>query len=174
MNNAGELVNRVASSGLVTIKLEDFYPVEEIVEFDIKPFLYKELILKELDFREAMQNHNWSSYAGKILAVFCSNDAIIPTWAYMLISTHASRQTADLFFGSSEQVLIQYFNRILDKFDWKQFQGSKLVIKGCSDKPVPPSAYLRVTHHLLPYASSIMYGEPCSTVPVYKRAKIST
>lgn len=171
MNSEGELVNRVASSGLITIKLEDFYPTEEIIELDIKPFLYKDLILKELDFRESMQNHNWSSYSDKILAVFCSNDAIIPTWAYMLVSTFASKYTKDIFFGNREQALIQYFTQILDRFDWKQFQDSKLVIKGCSDKPVPPSAYLRVTHHLLPYASSIMYGEPCSTVPVYKRPK---
>ncbi|MBK6573212.1 MAG: DUF2480 family protein [Saprospiraceae bacterium] len=173
MNNGGELINRVASSNLITIKLEDFYPEAEIIEFDIKPFLYKDLILKELNFRESMQNHNWANYTGKILAVFCSNDAIIPTWAYMLISTHASKFAEMIFFGNANQALIQYYNQILDKFDWKQFQGAKMVIKGCSDKPVPPSAYLRVTSHLLPYASSIMYGEPCSTVPVFKQPKSS-
>jgi hypothetical protein len=166
------LVNRVAGSGLVTIDLEDFYPDGEIVPFDLKQYLFMELILKEKDFREALKNHDWEQYQGKNLAVFCSADAIIPMWAYMLVATYAAPYVADMAQTTPERFVEQAFMKQLNRKDWSQYEGKRLVIKGCSDKPVPPAAYMEITRLLQPLALSIMFGEPCSTVPVYKKGKV--
>ena len=165
------LVNRVASSGLITLKLEDFFPKAEIAEFDLKPFLFMELILKEKDFREAMKAHDWSQYTGKNLVVFCSADAIIPVWAYMLVAVHAAPYAVEVFQGDAENFLKSHFEKVIANLDISAYQQQRIVVKGCSDKPVPPSAYLSLTRRLQPVAQSIMYGEPCSTVPIYKKAK---
>jgi hypothetical protein len=172
MNEEVSLVNRVSNSGLTTISLESFFPEEEIITFDVKDYLFKGLILKELDFRQALKDFDWSTVSGKILTVHCSSEAIIPTWAYMLVATYANKWVKDLFFGNKEEALRQYFRKKLDQLDGNEYQDAKLVIKGCSDKPVPASAYMDITNKLLPFASSIMFGEPCSTVPVYKRPKV--
>ncbi len=171
MNSDTILTNRVASSGLITIKLEEFFPKEEICVFDLKNYLFRELILKELDFRQSLKEHDWSQYQNKILSVWCSNDAIIPTWAYMLIASYAAPYVHSIFFGNSDEALRSYFSKKIDAFDWTLYKDAKVVIKGCSDLPVPASAYLEVTNKLVPIASSIMYGEPCSTVPVFKKKK---
>lgn len=163
------LVNRVAQSGLLTIDLETFYPEGDVVPFDLKDHLFMGLILKEKDFREALKEHNWEQYAGKNLAVFCSTDAIIPMWAYMLVAAHAAPYARDVFQGQPEQYAEFAFVKKLATLDPEDYAGKRLVIKGCSDKPVPPSAYLEITRRLQPVAASIMFGEPCSTVPVYKR-----
>lgn len=163
------LVNRVAQSGLLTIDLETFYPEGDVVPFDLKDHLFMGLILKEKDFREALKEHNWEQYAGKNLAVFCSTDAIIPMWAYMLVAAHAAPYARDVFQGQPEQYAEFAFVKKLAALDPEDYAGKRLVIKGCSDKPVPPSAYLEITRRLQPVAASIMFGEPCSTVPVYKR-----
>lgn len=165
------LVNRVAQSGLVTIDLEEMYPTGEIVPFDLKDYLFMGLILKEKDFREALKNHDWSQYQGKNLAVFCSADAIIPMWAYMLVATYAAPYVSDLAQTAPENFIETAFLKKLAALDISAYAGKRLVIKGCSDKPVPPSAYLEMTRRLQPVALSIMFGEPCSTVPVYKKAK---
>jgi len=172
MNNETTLVNRVASSQLITLKLENYLPKQEIVPFDIKQFLFRELILKEMDFRQALKDLDWSFYQGKILAVWCSNDAIVPTWAYMLIAKHAAEKGIELYFGNIEEVIRHIVHNNLNEVDWSQYESSKVVIKGCSDLPVPASAYLLATSKLIPYATSIMYGEPCSTVPIFKKSKI--
>ena len=169
MSNEEVLINRVAQSPLITIKPEDFLPIQKIVEFDLKNYLFRELILKELDFRSAMKEINWLDYKDCILAVYCSADVIIPTWAYMLVSSHAKTYVSDIFFGNKETVLIQYVNLKIANTDFSLYKDKKIVLKGCSDNYVPPSAYLDITNRLLPIASSIMYGEPCSTVPIYKR-----
>lgn len=164
------LVNRVANSGLVTIKLEEFFPTAEMASFDLKDYLFMGLILKEKDFREALANHDWAQYTGKNLAVFCSADAIIPVWAYMLVTAYAAPFANDIFQGTSEEFYKHIFQKALDGVDAAQYTGQRIVIKGCSDHPVPPSAYVELTRKLRPYAQSIMFGEPCSTVPIFKKS----
>jgi hypothetical protein len=166
------LVNRVAASGLVTLKLEEFFPKEEMASFDLKDYLFMGLILKEKDFREALANHDWAQYEGKNLAVFCSADAIIPVWAYMLVTVYAVPFAADIFQGTPEEFYKHIFQKALDEVDASQYADQRIVIKGCSDHPVPPSAYVELTRKLQPHAKSIMFGEPCSTVPIYKKAKV--
>lgn len=163
------LVNRVASSGLVTINLEDFFPKGEIAHFDLVDYLFMGLILKEKDFREALKNHDWTQYQGKVLLVYCSNDSIIPVWAYMLVATYAEPFAKDIFQGDQDNYYKAAFNRALGQIDPAKYADQRVVIKGCSDQPVPPSAYLELTRLLKPQVISIMYGEPCSTVPIYKR-----
>lgn len=162
------LVNRVANSSLITIDLESFYPAGDIVPFDLKDYLFMGLILKEKDFREALQSHDWTQYRDKNLAVFCSADAIIPMWAYMLVATCAAPFAADMIQATPEQFVEIHFLKTIAALPLGDYTGKRLVIKGCSDKPVPPSAYLEITRRLQPVARSILFGEPCSTVPVYK------
>lgn len=165
------LVNRVVNSGLVTIDLEDMFPAGEIVPFDLKGYLFMELILKEKDFREALQNLDWEQFRGKNLAVFCSTDAIIPMWAYMLVATYAAPFIAGIALCEPAEFVEKAFLKKIASLPIQEYEGKRLVIKGCSDKPVPASAYLEITHRLQPVALSIMFGEPCSTVPVFKKAK---
>lgn len=164
------LVNRVAQSGLITLNLEQFYPEEPIVSFDLQPLLFQGLILREKEFRDSLSHWDWQQYAGKRLAVFCSTDAIIPMWAYMLVTTHAAPYAKDVMVATPEEYLGRYYALRLSEWNPEQFQDRRIIIKGCSDRPVPASAYSIITHKLLPYAKSIMYGEPCSTVPVYKQS----
>ncbi len=165
------LVNRVANSALVTIDLEELYPSGEIIPFDLKGFLFMELILKEKDFREALKAMDWEQYRGKNLAIFCSADAIIPLWAYMLVAAHAAPFVADIALCEPAEFVERSFLKNVAALDIQAYEGKRLVIKGCSDKPVPASAYMEITKRLQPLALSIMFGEPCSTVPVYKKGK---
>ncbi|NRB63154.1 MAG: DUF2480 family protein [Saprospiraceae bacterium] len=165
------LVNRVAQSGLITLKLEDDYPQEEFYTFDLADYLFKGLILKEKDFREALKQHTWTQYQDGILLVYCSTDAIIPVWAYMLVAAYATPVTKSVFQGQKEAYLVQHYSRIIDNIDTNPYIDARLVIKGCSDLPVPLSAYVDLTEKLRPVARSIMFGEPCSTVPIYKRPR---
>lgn len=171
MSDSQILINKVALSGLVTLDLEQYYPSQELIEFDIKPFLFRELLLKELDFRKSMQEHDWTQYKDKILCVYCSSDAIIPKWAYMLIAKYAQESVSDLYFGNKEQALVSLFEKNLRAENWEKYKDQKMVIKGCGELEVPASAYQTVCYMLLPYASSIMYGEPCSTVPIFKKKR---
>lgn len=165
------LVNRVAASGIITLNLEDFFPKGEIATFDLKDYLFMEMILKEKDFREALKNHDWAQYEGKNLIVFCSADAIIPMWAYMLVTVYAAPFAAGIFQGTAEEFYKLKFQEALAKLDAASYEDKRIVVKGCGDKPVPPSAYVELTRKLHPYAKSIMYGEPCSTVPIYKKPR---
>ncbi|MEM8583864.1 MAG: DUF2480 family protein [Bacteroidota bacterium] len=169
---AGELVNRVAKSKLLTIKLEDFWPKAERSHFDLKDYLFMELILKEKDFRAALRDHDWSQYEGKTLLVYCSADAIIPTWAYMLVAAAASGIAEEVYMGTEEDYIKRHFSRVVAGLDLEIYRDQRIVVKGCSDKPVPDSAYLDVTAHLQPVAKAIMFGEPCSIVPVYKKSVV--
>lgn len=166
------LVNRVANSGLTTLNLEDYYPVPEMVTFDLKDYLFHELILKEKDFRASLKEHDWTQYEGKILLVYCSSDAIIPVWAYMLVIGYAQDFVHDSYQGDRDQYLRHYYQDYISKQDYAQYQDQRIVIKGCSHKPVPPAAYMALTAAIKPYAQSIMYGEPCSTVPIFKRPRM--
>jgi len=165
------LVNRVAASGLITINLEEYFPSGEVVPFDLKDYLFKELILKEKDFRAALKEHDWEQYEGKNLVVFCSTDAIIPVWAYMVVAALAEPYAADVFQGTTDEFYKLAFQKALTQIDGSEYEGKRLIIKGCSNKPVPPAAYVGLTQKLRPYAQSIMYGEPYSTVPIFKRPR---
>ncbi len=171
LNIDAPLINRVAESGLITLNLEDFFPKAPLASFDLKPYLFMELILKEKDFREVCKNFDWSQFQEKNLLVFCSADAIIPTWAYMLVATHAAPFVENLFQGTEEEFLKAHYFNALKNFDVTDFENKRIVIKGCGNKPVPTEAYMALTQKLLPHALSIMYGEPCSTVPIYKKRK---
>ncbi|MFK7935868.1 MAG: DUF2480 family protein [Saprospiraceae bacterium] len=165
------LVNRVASSGLITLNLEEYFPAAPVAVFDLKDYLFMELILKEKDFRAALAEHDWSQYAGKHLVVTCTADAIIPVWAYMLVSVYAQPVAESVFQGTEEEFYKIAFARALDVIEGSDYADKRIVIKGCSDKPVPPAAYVELTNKLRPYAKTIMYGEPCSTVPIYKKPR---
>ena len=164
-----ELVNKVAQSGLITLDLEDFFPKEAIIAFDIKEFLFRGLILKELDFRAALKAHDWSAYKDKTVAVFCSTDAIIPQWAFMLVGTYISAQTTEIYFGTTEEVEQKLFLLNLKSIDATKYIDEKIIIKGCGTKTVTGEAYLEITKKLQPVVKSLMFGEACSTVPIYKR-----
>lgn len=166
------LINRVANSGLINLNLEDYFPPEPIASFDLKDYLFKELILKEKDFRTALKEIDWSQYAGHTLLLFCSTDAIIPSWAFMLVAAYATPYADDIYFGNQKQYLSDRYREILQQFDGSEYAEKRIVIKGCSNKPVPPAAYMELTKKLMPFAQSIMYGEPCSTVPIFKRPRI--
>ncbi len=164
-----EIVNKVAASGLVTIDLEQYYPKEEIILFDIKPYLFMEQILKEKNFREALQQTNWAQYKNKIVSIICSADAIIPAWAYMLIATYLQPIAHDIFIGNEKEAIKQTILRNINEIVLSDYQGARVIIKGCGDVYIDAAAYMEITKKLLPVAKSIMYGEACSNVPVYKK-----
>jgi len=161
-------INKVAESGIITINLEDYLPKEEIVVFDIKDYLFMGLILKEKEFRQSLKELDLSIYKDKIVAITCSADAIIPMWAYMLISTTLSQKSQIVLMGSATEVKNKLLIRAIHHLNTEEFKDKRVVIKGCGENPIPEEAYLEITNLLLPVAKSIMYGEPCSTVPVYK------
>ncbi len=167
-----EIINKVASSGLVTIDLEELYPKGERVLFDIKPLLFQELILKEKDFREFIKQHDWAQYKDKLVAITCTADAIIPTWAYMLVSIALEPFAKKIVFGNLETIETVLFHEVLSAIDYSEYKGKRIVIKGCSNLPVSINAYVELAKNLRPFAKSIMYGEPCSTVPLYKASAI--
>ena len=164
-----EIVNRVSNSQLVTFDLEELYTPGERILFDVKNLLYQELILREKDFRDFIKSHDWVQYENKFVAITCSAEAVIPTWAYMLLGSALQPHASEIIFGSLQDLEVHLFKRALEKIDWLKYANTKVVIKGCSKVEVPVSAYLEVTKLLRPLASSIMFGEPCSTVPVFKR-----
>lgn len=166
-----EIVNRVAKSPLITINLEDFYHEGERVVFDMKDYLFQGLILREKDFRETVKNHDWEQYAGKNIAIVCTVDAIVPTWAYMLVAEKLRKHAHFYVFGSLETLENALFQKALENFDPTEYTDKMIVIKGCFDKPVPNGAYVEITRLLSPHVKSLMYGEPCSTVPIFKRKK---
>jgi len=163
------IVNKVAESGLITLDLEKYIPQEEIVAFDLTPFLFRGLILKEKDFRDSMQSEDWSKYTGKAVAVFCSADAIIPAWAYMLVSVMLSGIANTVYAGTPEELEKSLFLENLKKIETADFNDKRVVVKGCGEKQIGVFAYLEITRLLKPVVKTLMYGEPCSTVPVYKR-----
>jgi len=163
------IVNRVETSGLVTINLEDFYPKQPIKVFDIKDYLFRGLIIKEKEFREALKNTNWSEFESANVAVTCSADAIIPIWAYMLIGTYLQPVAKNIVLGNEEKLIETILLNNINAIDVEEYKDKRAVIKGCGDVKIPDSAYLSITNILLSHVKSIMYGEPCSTVPVFKR-----
>jgi len=164
------IVNKVAQSGILTFNLEDFYPQKPIAELDIKQFLYMGLILKEKDFREKVKSFDWKIYENQIVTVFCSEDAIIPTWAYMIIATALHSVNAECFFGNKKDYLNAYYYKVLNEMDLEGFRDKNVVIKGCGEKDIPISAYVIASQRLVAYVKKLFYGEPCSTVPIWKKS----
>ncbi|WP_432714268.1 DUF2480 family protein [Pedobacter sp.] len=161
--------NKVAASGLVTLNLEEYYPKGERIVYDIKENLFHGLILREKDFREFIKTHDWAQYQDKNVAIICSADAIVPTWAYMLLSNRMTTYANEVVFGTLEVLEAVLFSKALAKIDIAAFANERVVVKGCGDIDVPIAAYVELTNLLSPVVKSIMYGEPCSTVPVFKR-----
>lgn len=162
-------INKVSESGLLTIDPADFYPTENIRIFDLKDHLFMNLILKEKDFRSALQNTDWSAYQGAAVGIVCSTDAIIPIWAYMLVASALEPHAAFIFKGNEQQVLEALFLRNISGINAGEYAGHRVVVKGCGEKNIPESVYIAITEKLRPEVKSIFYGEPCSTVPVYKK-----
>lgn len=164
-------VNKVAESGIVTLDLEAYYPKDEVVVFDLKEYLFMGLILKEKDFRLALKSLDTVAYRDKIAAITCSADAIIPMWAYMLAASSLQPVVKEIVFGNEETAKKNILLKNIGTIKINEFTDKRIVIKGCGEIPVPEEAYIEITKLLRPVAKSIMYGEPCSTVPVFKREK---
>lgn len=163
------IINKVAESGIITLDLAPYTNTTAPVAFDLKPFLFREMILKEKDYRTALQAHDWQQYAGQHVAVLCSVDAIIPVWAYMLAAAYLQPVAASVFYGTVDELAKSLVLARISKIDVAEYTDKRVVIKGCGDTPIPDAAYVAITEHLRPVAKSIMYGEPCSTVPIYKK-----
>jgi len=163
------IVNKIAQSGLITLDLEKVFPSEEVVFFDLKNYLFMDLILKEKEYREALKNVDWKKFEGKNVAIGCTTDAIIPLWAYMLAVTYLQEFAVDIVFGDETQLMNTLLLKNIQKINAREFEGKRVVVKGCGDKKIPESAYVEITKILYPVAKSIMFGEPCSTVPIFKR-----
>ena len=165
-----EIVNKVAESGLITIDLENYLPKKEsIAVFDLKDFLFMGLILKEKDFREALKQQDWEKYRNKNVAITCTADAIIPVWAYMLVTTYLQPVAKETIVGDEKEIYKNVFLKNISSIPEAEFADKRIVLKGCGETPIDDFAYAEATRKLLPVAKSIMYGEPCSTVPVYKK-----
>lgn len=163
------IVNKVANSGLITLDLEAYLPKEPVVVFDLKEHLFMGLILKEKDFREALKAKDWQVYKDQYVTITCSADAIIPMWAYMLVTTYLQPVAKDVYVGSVGEMKKHLFLKALNAIDVQAFQEQRVVVKGCGDEAIDSYAYGEITKLLVPVVKSIMYGEPCSTVPVYKK-----
>ncbi|MEO5591529.1 MAG: DUF2480 family protein [Chitinophagaceae bacterium] len=166
------IVNKVAESGLLEIDLENYYPKGEVILFDLKDYLFMGLILKEKDFREALKQKDFTEYTDKLVAVTCTADAIIPVWAYMLVASYLQPLAKELVMGDEEFLHKTLFLRNINNIDISNYEDKRVVIKGCGDLETGPFAYLEITRLLRPVAKSIMYGEPCSTVPVFKKTAL--
>ena len=164
-------VNKVAESGIVTLDLEAYYPKEEVLVFDMKDYLFMGLILKEKDFREALKALDTSVYKDKIAAITCTADAVIPMWAYMLTASALQPVVKEIVFGNEETAKKNILLKNINTINVEAFTDKRVVIKGCGEVPVSEEAYIEITKLLRPVTKSIMYGEPCSTVPVFKKEK---
>lgn len=165
----GEIVNKVAQSGIITIDPASFISAEKMVVFDLQPFLFKGLILKEKDFREALKTLDLSTYTNTTVTITCSTNAIIPQWAYMLVASTLQPVTKKILFGTEKEAMAQLAINEVNHFDTTPYHDARIVLKGCGDVEVPAAVYVALTNRLQPVVKSIMYGEPCSTVPVYKK-----
>ena len=163
------IVNKVAESGLITLDLETYFPQATLTTFDLKDHLFMGLILKEKDFRAALLATDWQQYKDAYVAITCSADAIIPMWAYMLVASYLDGIAADYVFGTEEQLRQQLLLKNIQSITGEEYTDKRVVVKGCGETPIPEAAYVAVTQRLRPFARSIMYGEPCSTVPIYKK-----
>ena len=165
------IVNKVAESGLISLDLEQWYPGQPTALFDIKDHLFMGMIVKEKAFRESLKQTDWSVYNNKAVAITCSADAIIPVWAYMLLASYLQPVCADLYIGTEQELLKHLFLRNIDAADLSSYKDQRVIVKGCGDIPIGEFAYIEISKRLLPLVKTLMYGEPCSTVPVYKKPR---
>jgi|SRR4028118_2426193 hypothetical protein len=163
------IINKVAESALTSLDLEEYYPKGETAVFDLKGHLFMGLILKEKDFRTALQTFDWEQFRNKNVAITCSVDAIIPMWAYMLVASYLSPVAKEVVFGEEKNILNTLLVRNISQIKGEEYTDKRVVVKGCGDVPIPEAAYVEITNKLRPFVKSLMYGEPCSTVPIYKR-----
>lgn len=168
---SGEIVNRVANSKLITIDLEDYYPEGKRIILDISQWLFEGLILREKDFRESLEQQDWSQYQNCFVVLQCHTDAIIPSWAYLLISTKLSPYSKKCVVGNLDLLENILFHDIIEKLNLEEFKDRPVIVKGCSDKNIPESVYVELCQKLLPVVNSLMFGEACSSVPLYKKKK---
>ena len=168
---ADEIINRVANSSLMVFDLEDHYPMGQRILFDIKNWLYEGFVLREKDFRQAVKEHDWSQYKDAYVALTCSTDAIVPAWAYMLLSSSLEPYAKLVIKGDLEQLESSIYQELIPAIDVESYKDKPVIIKGCSNKPVPTNAYIMIIKRLQKVARSIMYGEACSSVPLYKKTK---
>lgn len=171
MEETTQIINRVAQSGLISFDLEDFYHEGERIVYDLKDNLFMGMILKEKDFREFLKTHDWSQYQDKNVAITCTEDAIIPTWAYMLLTLYLSPFANCVIVGTLEELEVAIYEKALSKLDFSEYADMRIVVKGCSKIEVPTAVYVSLTQQLLPFVKSLMFGEPCSTVPLFKKKK---
>lgn len=165
------IINKVAESGIITLDLAQYLPEQDtVVLFDMKPFLFREMILKEKDFRESMKNHDWQQYSGKAVAIHCTVDAIIPVWGYMLVTSYLQGIAQSVYFGTVQEFTKKIVADNINTINTDEYADKRVVLKGCGDKEVPEIAYVAASEKLKPVVKSLMYGEPCSTVPIYKQA----
>src|SRR5690606_28636316 len=164
-----EIVNRVAKSPLVTLDLEEFYPEGKRMIFDLKGFLYEELILKEKDFREQLKNHDWTQYQDAYVAMDCSTDAIVPSWAFLLVATYLQPYAKRVVKGNLEDLETSVYQEIISNLDISSYENKKIIVRGCSRKPVRDAAYIQLIEKIQPHIQSLMFGEACSTVPLLKK-----
>ena len=169
-----EIINRVANSKLVTLDLEDYYPKGARVSFDISPWLLEGIVLKESDFREKAKTYDWSKHQDQYVALYCSTDAIIPGWAYMFLSLQLAPYSKKVVVGDLEELEKVLFTELLVQFDVSTFIGQPVIIKGCTKLPIPDNAFVLLAQRLQEVAKSIMYGEACSSVPLYKNRGVSS
>jgi len=166
-----EIINRVATSPIITIDLETYYRKEERVIFDLKDYLFQGLVLREKDFRASLKELNWEDYKGKLISIQCTEDAIVPVWAFILVSTYLTKHQIEHVIGDLQSLEQHLFEKAISQIDLDEFKDRPVVIKGCSKYPIPMFAYSRVVSLIQAHAKSIMYGEPCSTVPLFKASK---
>lgn len=168
---AEEIVNKVAKSPLVTLDLGDYYPQGERKVLDIAPWLLEGIMLREKDFRESVQQHPWSKYLNTYVAVHCSTDAIVPQWAYMLLAAHLAPYAHKVVYGDAAILESFIMEKAIDAIDVEEYKNKPVIVKGCGDRPIPNHAYLHLAAVLQPVVKTLMFGEACSTVPVYKKKK---
>lgn len=170
METVKPIVNRVEQSGLITLDLENYFPApEEIVAIDLKEFLFKELILREAEFRDTVKNSDWKKYAGKYVVLYCSTNAIIPMWAYMVLSAQLAPFVKDVACSSPEHAAEIFLYRNMAKLNMDDFKNQRVIVKGCGDRKIPEAAFVQIAEQLAKVVRSLMYGEACSSVPVFKK-----
>lgn len=168
-SNTDEIINRVAGSVLQVFDLEDYYPEGERVSLDISQWLWEGFVLREKEFREALKAFDWQQYLGKYVALHCRTEAIVPAWAYMLVTVYLQPFAKKIVQGNAADINVLVYQELLDSLDYTEYSGKPVIIKGCSRKPVPQEAYVMAAQKLMPFAKSIMFGEACSSVPLYKK-----
>ena len=165
------IVNRVAKSKIRTIDLEKCYPEGKRIALDISQWLYKGFVVKEKEFRAALKEHDWSNYKDSNVAMFCSTDAIVPEWAYMLVSTYLREHASKVIYGTLQELELLLFQEAVDNIDANEYKDKPVIIKGCSEKVIPQNAYIQLVQKLQPVVKSMMFGEACSSVPLYKKPR---